>query len=392
METQTQLRWQPLKIIVWHNIMWARYKAGVFSALYEQARASNVDLIFYQIAETDNDRMALSPVDKSWHSYPYTLLFKGAYSSIPRLKLIRELAECARKDSADLTILTGYERPEVWLQAAILFARRQKFALFSDSTIFDKPQSFLKGMAKRLLFGLSSGIFCYGQRAAEYVSHYGVPPEKIFIRRQAAALPRDYSPSSILERRIHRASKPETPRYLYVGRLSPEKSLDKLLTAFKQVLDHYPQATLALVGKGPQEDELKQLADKLGITARVDFAGAKFDDALVDEYLRATCFVLPSYSEPWGLVVNESLSYGCPVIVSNRCGCAPELVAEGSTGHIFDWSDPSDLKAKLMRAPEAFKNISIVTRACLDQLSAFTPENAARGILEGTIRICTSAH
>lgn len=377
-----------MKISIWHNIMWARYKAVVFSALHREATARGDRVTVYQIAETELRRASLSPVDASWHEYPYLLMFERAYSEIPKQKLFWRLARQVWSDDADVTILSGYERPEVWLQVVILLLRRRRFAFFCDSTIFDKEQNLSKGLAKRVLFALADGVFCYGERAASYVAHYGTPREKIFIRKQAAALPHDYSAEAVLMSRIERAPSPSNPRYLYVGRLSEEKSLDKLLYAFAEVLKKIPQARLVIVGKGALEQELVSIAARLGVEKNVEFAGAKFDAALTDEYLSATCLVLPSYSEPWGLVVNESLSFGCPAIVSSRCGCVPELIIEGETGYSYSWESARDLVDRLLRAPERFKEVTSTARNCIEQVSGFTPLAAAQGILEGAAKIC----
>lgn len=378
-----------MKISIWHNIMWSRYKAVVFSALSRQAEQRHIDVKIYQIAETELSRAVLSPVDMSWHDYRCTLVFQGAYSNVPRLKLFWALARQAWLDSADVTILTGYERPEVWLQVLALMIRGKKFAWFCDSTILDKRQDFFKGIAKRILFGLSSGLFCYGQRASDYVAHYGASSEKIFNRCQAAALPLNYSRENARADRIRLAATPDAPRYLYVGRLSPEKSLTKLLTAFSKVLQSRPTAKLVLVGKGSDEDLLKALSKQLDIQQQVEFAGAKYDQALFDEYSKATCLTLPSFSEPWGLVVNESLSYGCPAIVSNRCGCVPELVENRHTGFTYDWESVEDLAEKMNLAPDTFSDVSTIADFCLDRIAPFTPEAAANSILNGCEAIAT---
>ncbi|MGY4330323.1 hypothetical protein ACVWWG_004740 [Bradyrhizobium sp. LB7.2] len=81
-----------MKITIWHNIMWSRYKAVVFSSVYCQAQAANVDVDFYQIAETDTNRTGLSPVDLNWHQYPFVLLFKGASSDVRITKMLSRLA------------------------------------------------------------------------------------------------------------------------------------------------------------------------------------------------------------------------------------------------------------------------------------------------------------
>ncbi|WP_271608428.1 glycosyltransferase [Bradyrhizobium sp. CCBAU 21359] len=381
-----------MKITIWHNILWSRYKAVVLSAVWRQARDKGVTATFYQVAETDLNRIGLSPVDLSWHTYPYRLLFQGAYSAIPKLELYRTLAKEVWIDQSDVTILCGYDRPEVWLQAFILRLRGRRFALFCDSTIHDRPQRFLTGLAKRIIFNLADGLFCYGRRTVEYVNHYGVSSSRSFDRCQAAALPRNYSAEDALSKRQRNApSESAPPRYLYVGRLSPEKSLDHLLRAFKLTLGQRPSASLVLVGKGQSEQDLRDLADGLNITSNVVFAGPKYDTELFDEYSKASCLILPSQSEPWGLVVNEALSYGCPTIASNRCGCVPELVCDGETGFVFEWGNIEELATKMTAVPDVFSHTTTTAKACIRQIEQYTPESAAGSILLGCETICSAA-
>lgn len=373
-----------MKLTVWHNILWSRYKAVVLSALWRQAQAQGTPVTFYQIAETDINRMGLSPVDRSWHQYPYKLLFAGPYSGISRLRLLSSLVKEAWIDDSDVTILWGYDRPEVWLQALVLKLRGRRFGFFCDSTIYDRPQRFLKGVAKRVIFSMADGIFCYGRRAVEYVHHYGIPKDKSFDRCQAAALPREYSAEQALRQRREKAPGPgAAPRYLYVGRLSAEKSLDHLLLAFKEVSSYRPGAQLVLVGKGPSHQNLRALAAELDIQHDVVFAGAKYDSELFEEYSKASCLVLPSKSEPWGLVVNEALSYGCPALVSSRCGCVPELISEAATGFVFEWGDVKELARQMNCVPDVFSDVTMAAKACIKQIAPYTPEAAANSIFLG---------
>eukprot|EP01037_Dinobryon_pediforme_P031688 gene31688-36297_t len=173
-----------MKIEVWHNIMWSRYKAQVFTELYNQSLQSGDEMTIYQIAETDSDRVSLSSVDKSVHRYPYVNLFRGSYSAIPRAALYFRLAWLALRSDADVSILAGYERVEFWLQLLILKLRRRKRVVFCDSTGYDRDQTRLKTFAKRLFFGNVDAALCYGKRSAEYARSFGV--KAVFPRCQAA--------------------------------------------------------------------------------------------------------------------------------------------------------------------------------------------------------------
>ena len=374
---------KPARVDIWHNILWSKYKGEVFSSLHKLNDPQELDIRFFQVAETEGNRVSLGGVDLAHHRYPFDLVFKGSYGKTPLAKRVMALALRTAKSDADLFILTGYETLECWAQLLIIKLKRKKAAVFCDATIHDNKQTFLKGIFKRLFFHVVDGIFGYGPRSKDYVVHYGADPQKFNYRCQAAALPLDYSADLALADRLALAAKPEAPRYLYIGRLSSEKGLDTLLYAFAKVRAQKPKASLILVGGGGERENLEALAQELGLGEAVSFTGGKSGAELFAEYSRATCFVLPSRSEPWGLVVNEALSYGCPVIVSEYCGCVPELVIEGKTGFVHKVNDVDDLAAKMLAAPKVFSDSQKTAEACLEHIINYTPDKAAGQILEG---------
>lgn len=370
-------------IYLFHNILWSKYKGGVFSALHRKLTVECPKFTFVQIAETDGDRIGLSEVDLSYHKYPFKLLFKGAYSAVPKWTLLHTLFNQVWLTPADLVLLPGFHTTEFWAMLLAAKLRGKVVGVFCDSTEYDRPRSYLKGLFKRLFFSRCDVFFGYGQRSHDYLKMYGANPAHIYFRCQAAALPHDYDASTVLARRAALAPANDAPRFLYVGRLSPEKGLDTQLHAFAQVIKSLHNARLVLVGSGPSKDSLQELTKQLGLTNSVEFTGSKDVDALREEYLRASCFVLPSTSEPWGLVVNEALSYGCPVVVSHRCGCVPELVVDGVSGYVFTAGDVGDLAEKMLTAAREFSDPRVTADKCLSVILVYSPEAAARQILDG---------
>jgi glycosyltransferase involved in cell wall biosynthesis len=368
---------------IYHNLLWSKYKGSVFTELHNISAIDSINFNFFQIAETESDRSSLTNVDLHYHVYPYDLMFNGAYEAVPRSHLIRKLFGSVWHSKADLILLPGFHRPEYWAMLLAAVLKGTKRAVFCDSTIYDQPQSFVKGLLKRLFFAFCHGFFVYGERARAYVMHYGASPKVVFYRCQAAALLPGYSSAMALQQRLVLAPSADSPHFLYVGRLSPEKSLDTLLRAFVRVRDALPAATLVLVGAGPQRQELDDLRHTLGLGNSVLFTGSMDVAALAIEYAKATCLVLPSFSEPWGLVVNEALSYGCPVVVSHRCGCVPELVENTPTGYVFEARNVGDLASKLVATPVAFADIEATARNCLDLISAYSPQASAKDIIVG---------
>jgi glycosyltransferase involved in cell wall biosynthesis/GT2 family glycosyltransferase len=373
----------PLGVDIWHNILWARYKGEVFSSLYKIVDKNELAIHFFQIAETNSDRVRLSTTKLDHHRYPFDLLFKMSYDKVSFFRRLTAILARTILSDAKLTILAGYASFEFWVQFLVLSLKRQKIAVFCDSTIYDHEQRLMFGFLKRFFFQRMDGIFAYGLRSKEYVVHYGACPDRVYDQCQAAALPSGYTAEKALAMRLTAAPLPDAPRYLYVGRLSTEKGLDTLLDAFARVCGQIKGASLVLIGSGSLRAKLEKSARALRLGPAVHFAGSKSGDELFTEYAKATILLLPSTSEPWGLVVNEALSCGCPVIVSDRCGCVPELLIEGKTGFVHRASDANDLAAKMLKAPSEFADIEKTARDCLTLMSNYTPNNAAEHLLEG---------
>jgi glycosyltransferase involved in cell wall biosynthesis len=132
----------------------------------------------------------------------------------------------------------------------------------------------------------------------------------------------------------------EVKKFLYVGRFVPEKNLFNLIEVFNEL----PQFTLNIIGFGKQELDLKTKAK-----SNIVFHGA-VDNALLINYYRANdVFILPSFSETWGLVVEEALNNGLPVIVSNKVGCADEIIKTDENGIVFSLSDENSLRRAILK-------------------------------------------
>ncbi len=372
---------------IYHNNLWARYKGVIFSKVFECSGRSGISPSFVQIVETSLARKDLGGTDRSYHQYPYKLLFTGPYESIPWYKMTASLAMDLIKNPSDLVVLPGYHRSEYWVMLITCVLLRRKRAVFCDSTAFDEQKSPWKEKAKAFFFRHCEGFFCYGARSKEYVASYGIDPQKIFDGCQAAALAPDYDAAAIRAYYAGNSSGTASLQFLYVGRLSREKGLFDLLDAFCQVHEQNPETTLALAGPGLIEEELRQRAMALGIDSAVKFLGTRSPEEIGRLLMSSAAMILPSHREPWGLVVNEALSFGCPVVVSDICGCVPELVRDGITGYSFPVGDVGALTQAMLNAQRLSKSREAVALNCLDVIERFTPQRAAEQILRGCVSI-----
>lgn len=140
------------------------------------------------------------------------------------------------------------------------------------------------------------------------------------------------------------SSEEKLPELLCVARFVTDKNLVMLIKAFKKsVLAR--KWKLVLVGGGPLRGDLEELGRDSRVEVRewVDYAG------LPDLYRRSACFVLPSLFVPWGLVVNEAMASGLPVLLSTSVGASPDLLEEGENGWSFDPGKVNELTQVLDR-------------------------------------------
>jgi glycosyltransferase involved in cell wall biosynthesis len=155
-----------------------------------------------------------------------------------------------------------------------------------------------------------------------------------------------------------RADVPRDPDcLLYVGRLMSYKGLDHILRALAVLRDRDRRAHLRVVGTGPAEGELRELASDLGLEGQVEFLGEVGDDALLQEYARASCLLLLSSAEAYGLVVAEALASGTPCIVAKSAALTEFTSEPGCLGVAWppNPKEVADLIAQIQDAGENFK-------------------------------------
>lgn len=225
----------------------------------------------------------------------------------------------------DELILMGWETLVPW--PAIFFAPRRKSAAQVESSIYESYTTGWRAAIKKIFFSRLSKCYCSGKAQAELVRALKFRG-KIVITKGVGIF--NYIPQPSYEERK------EVRNFIFVGRLSEEKNIGFLINQ----INKRPELHLDIIGSGPKEEELKKMAK-----SNTRFYGAVKNTQLSTYYQHAEVFVLPSKSETWGLVVEEALNNGLPVMVSDHVGCAPEIVNEHN-GVVFKLID-EDFENKL---------------------------------------------
>lgn len=375
-----------MRIAFYHKSAWPKYKGAIFTRVHQLAREQNVDVSFTHVAETDEVRLALGGVDLSYHHYPFRVLFQGSYEDASTLQRIHRLTRDVIAHPCNLVVLPGYDRPECWTMLLACMLLRRKRAVFCDSTRHDNPPVRWKTWAKRAFFACCHGFVGYGERTKEYLISLGAHERDVVVPCVAAALPHDYDSVGVLERYQRQAPDVRQPlKFLYVGRLAEEKGLFDLLDAFAAVRIELPEARLELVGEGGLRRDLEGRLRELELEQAVTLRGAMPLHEVAELYYSSAALVLPSHREPWGLVANEALSYGCPVVISDRCGCTPELLIDGATGFGFAARSVAALRQAMLDVIRLSDDRPATARRCVEVAHRLTPERAARRMLEGCI-------
>jgi glycosyltransferase involved in cell wall biosynthesis len=245
-------------------------------------------------------------------------------------------------------IIMPYSDPSTFALAALARARRIPYFVFSPNTPADQRHGgWMRERLKRLIFGGATGVITTGELQAGYAAQYADVARIHVIGNPIDGSAFRSAADNVRKRRDQlRASLGLTGRFVlgYVGRLAPEKRIDTLIRA-AALLPADQQPVVLVGGDGPCRADLEALSTELG----VDFVVRGFvdGDRLIETYVAADVFVLPSVSEPWGLVVNEAMECGVPTVVSDNVG-SRHLVESGG-GAIFRAGDAGDLARAALR-------------------------------------------
>lgn len=303
----------------------------------------------------------------------------------PAAEVVRRVHEALDEARPEAVAVPGWA--DRGALAALLWCVRKRVPaiLMSESTRHDERRRWWKEAVKRRLVGLFQAGLVGGRLHREYLSELGLKKERVALGydvvdnehfRQGAAEARGDEEASRTRLGLPRRY------FLASNRFVPKKNLPGLLRAFAA----YRQAAgagawdLVLLGDGALRPELEALRARLGLRDCVHLPGFRQYDELPAYYGLAGAFVHASTTEQWGLVVNEAMAAGLPVLVSRNCGCAPDLVEEGRNGFTFDPRDTAGLGRHLLRMAAEYDRAAL-GRASEEVIARWTPERFAEGLL-----------
>ncbi len=288
----------------------------------------------------------------------------------------------------DAAVLHGYNhRTELEF---LWHASRAKLPVLmrGESNLLVPRPLWLRAVKRPFLhavLGAVSGALAIGTLNREYYRHYAVPDERVTLAPYTVdnAFFRGKADEARAEARAWRARLDvgdEQPVVLFAAKLSAVKACGDLIRAFAHSR-HAREAALVIVGDGALRGELAALAASYSDVA-IRFAGFANQGQMPSAYALGDVYVLPSHREPWGLAINEAMSLGLPVVVSDQVGCAPDLVSPRN-GWRFPAGDVQALTRVLDEALSDPDGLRTRGEASAERMKTWDIPQTAEGYVRG---------
>ena len=360
----------------------APYRIPVFNAL---ALRTEIDLHVIFLAEND-------PSLRQWRVYKSEIKFQyqvltswrrriGRYNVLINPGVLKALNTIG----PDVVMCGGYNYLASWEAGYWASWHRVPLLLWSESTGLDRRRGHrLVELMKARFLTLCQAFVVPGISAMQYLKSLGIPEERIHTAPNAvdtglfAGLAEDARQTESQKHIGH----PLPLRYfLYVGRLVQGKGVFDLLEAYAR-LDPAIRASVGLVfvGDGVDASDLQARASQV-TPGMIHFAGFVHREDLPEFYAKADALIFPTHSDTWGLVVNEAMSCGLPVIASSVAGCVADLVRDCWNGYVVISGDPSQLAAAMSRIavnPRMRKEMAARSR---ERIKSYSPAAWAEGMV-----------
>ncbi len=338
--------YKPAIAVVFHYI-------GPYHHARLNAAASRLSVTGFEWLAKAHDAWGKAGSDARYHKV--SLFPEAAHNNLGSSQLRRAFWSALEQANPDVVAVNGWNDFGSLVAADCCVRRGIPMVVMSESARQDEPRTWWKEMIKRRVVGVYSAALVGGQRHVEYLVELGMPRDRIFTGY-------DVVDNAYFRRRAEevRSQKSDVRKqyglsenyFLASARFIEKKNLPTLIRAYaayrqKSEASGNPPWDVVLLGDGPLREALNSQLSTLNLHAHVHLPGFKPYDELPVYYALAKAFVHASTTEQWGLVVNEAVASGLPVIVSERCGCVPELVR--GNGFTFDPIDERELPSRLLQ-------------------------------------------
>lgn len=325
------------RIVILHNII----SPHVNPIFRELAKIFDVTVLYCSEKE---DNRSWSEIPRGFHykvlpNVSIKMGRKDLFTYFINPSILKELFDL----KPQIVIVSGWDL--FAYQLAFFFCKlfRIKFILWSGSTEYEL--SWRRTLSRPLVWLMVKGsdsFIAYGTRAKDYLKNLGADSKKIYISFNTTDLnnyqrlcSRYAQHKNIFKEKLAISNK---KIILYYGQLIQRKGVDILIKSFALIKEKNPNTALLIIGSGIYKKYLEELTKqkKLQDVIFIDDPG---DKEINKFYAISDIFVLPSHEEVWGLVINQALACGLPVITTNRVGASVDLIKGNYNGLVVPFND-----------------------------------------------------
>jgi 1,2-diacylglycerol 3-alpha-glucosyltransferase len=304
----------------------------------------------------------------------------------PRKELQQQVNSVLAAFQPQVIAIPGWSSREALI--ALLWCRRYGVPtiVMSESQAIDEDRSWWKETIKRLVVKQFSAGLVGGSPHIDYLQQLGMQRERIFAGYDAIDN-HHFQAASDLARRdatdLRRNFDLPERYFLASNRFIVKKNLPFLLQAYARYRKNCRGTawSLVLLGDGELKPEISRVREDLGLVDAVLMPGFKQYNELPIYYGLAGAFIHASTTEQWGLVVNEAMASSLPVLVSNRCGCASDLVQDGVNGFTFDPYDVEELAGLMLKLSSGECDLAAMGEASRAIIADWGTENFAANLM-----------
>jgi 1,2-diacylglycerol 3-alpha-glucosyltransferase len=367
----------PITLIV-HCGFFGPYHIAQLNAAFNELKPAGVTVMGMEV--TNRMELYAWEQDQRPTAFERHLVLPGqTFERVSPLKMWRGVMSILNNVDPYAVAINGYSYYDAWGALTWCKLHRRPAILLSDSKSDDAPRVVWKEWVKRRIVQQYSSALCAGKTSRIYLEQLGMKSDRIFDgldvvdndffwrgAEQARQNPGAYCSLPGLESL--------GPFFLASSRFVKRKNLDGLLRAYAQYRrrlaktgeGHAPWR-LVILGDGAGRGALEYLVCSEDIKG-VSFAGFRQIDELPTYYGLARAFIHTAHQDQWGLVVNEAMAAGLPVLVSKRAGCVSDLVHEGENGFTFSPKDTESLTDLMVSMSSGHVDLKAMGQASRDYI------------------------
>ena len=295
------------------------------------------------------------------------------------LTLIPKLTATLKEVDPKILAISGYFNPLMLVALFWCRLRSRPAILFSETTESDFTRVWWKEKIKGFIVRQFKAALVGGEPHKNYLVKLGIPEEAIFTGYDVVGN-QVFHPQQI----EHYAKPLNKPFFLSINRFVSKKNIFRLVDAYDKYRQESGDETwdLVLCGDGELRSQIEQQIKDLNLEQFIHLPGFLQQEEMLPYFAHAGCFVHASTMEQWGLVVNEAMAAGLPVLVSERCGCFADLVIKGVNGFGFDPYNSEQLTKLMLKISSDDCDREKMGQASLKHIEKYSPDYFAQGFVK----------